>query len=294
MTKPISKRKHLGNLWFVQVLVMLSLLVMSGCAYRQTVKMPAITRVPTGQYQVGKFVWFDLLSEDVKAAQDFYGKLFGWRYEGKPSDYVVIYSGGKPIGGMAPYESKDKEVLESFWLGYLSVDDIDRAVSAVKAGDGKVLEGPMNVEDRGRLAVIRDPEGAILVLIHASGGDPENKKVNVGEFLWVDLFSEDPAKANEFYGAIAGYTAQKEKTGNDHTFDLLKIKDHAYAGVVKIPWEDVEPNWLPYIKVEGLNETVAKAEKLGGGLILRLEHIAVIADPSGGVFGIQEIKGGKS
>jgi len=294
MKNQITKRKHLLRLWSVPVMIMLSLLMMNGCASKRTVSLPPITAVQTGQHQVGKFVWFDLLTEDVKAAQNFYGELFGWTFKGKPSDYVVISSGDKPIGGMVPYAGKDSKAMESFWMPLLSVDDVNRAVSAVKARFGKVLDGPMDVEGRGRLAVISDPEGAKLVLIHASGGDPVNESVKAGEFLWVDLFSRDPAKANEFYGAIAGYTAQKVKTENDHAYNLLKIEDHAYAGVVEIPWDDVEPNWLPYIKVESLDDTITKAEKLGGVVLLRLEHIAVIADPSGGVFGIQETKGGKS
>jgi len=230
----------------------------------------------------------------VKAAQNFYGELFGWSFKGKPSDYIVISSGDKPIGGMVPYENKDKEVLESFWMGSLSVDNVNRAVSAVKARFGKVLDGPIDVKGRGMMAVISDTEGAVLALIRTSGGDPKDEGIKAGEFLWVDLFTKDAGKANDFYGAIAGYTPQKVKTENDHSYNLLKIEDHAYAGIVEIPWEDVEPNWLPYIKVEKLDEIMAKAEKLGGIVIVRLENVAVIADPTGGVFGIQKVGGDES
>lgn len=269
------------------VMISLILLVMGGCVSKPSVSMAPLSPVPTSRHFPGKFVWFELLTEDMQAAQNFYGELFGWHFEGKPSEYVEIYSGDKPIGGMVPYESKDPDVLESFWMCLLSVDDVHRAVSEVKARGGDVLEGPVDVAGRGRMAVIRDPQGAELALIRTAGGDPVDEGANAGEFFWVDLFARDPDKANEFYGAIAGYTARTVKTETGHSYHLLDIGTHAYAGVVKLPWEDVEPNWLPYIKVEDLDETMAQAEKLRGVVILRLKNIAVIADPSGGVFGVQ-------
>jgi len=290
MEKQIAQRKNWPGIGFAPVMVMLSLLVAGGCVSNQPISMPPLSPVPTERHQLGKFVWFELLTENVQAAQNFYGELFGWHFKGKPSDYMVIYSGDKPIGGMFPYENKDPRVLESFWMCLLSVDNVDRALAEVKALDGEVLDGPMDVEGRGRMAVIRDPQGAELTLIRTAGGDPVNEGVKAGEFLWVDLFTRDPDKANAFYGAIAGYTARTVKTDNDHAYHLLDIGNHAYAGVVKLPWEDVEPNWLPYIKVENLDGTMAKAEKLRGVVILRLKNIALIADPTGGVFGIQMIR----
>ena len=267
---------------------------LSGCASKQTASLPAITPIPTGQHQVGKFVWFDLLTEDVQGAKNFYSELFGWRVEGQSSDYIVIYAGDKPIGGIAPHESKDSEVLESLWLASLSVENVDRAVSATKSRYGKVLDGPFDVKGRGRMAVIQDPEGAELILLRAAGGDPVDETVKSGEWLWVDLFTRDAKTANEFYGSLAGYTAQTVKTEEDNSYNLLKKDDRAFAGVVEIPWEDVEPNWLPYVKVDDLEGTISLAENLGGVLILRLENVAVIADPTGGVFGIQVVRGDKS
>jgi predicted enzyme related to lactoylglutathione lyase len=267
---------------------------LSGCASKQTASLPAITPTPTGQHQVGKFVWFDLLTEDVQAAQGFYKELFGWRFVDKSSNYSVIYSGDKPIGGIAPHENKDPEKLESLWLASLSVENVDRAVSAIKARYGKVLDGPLDVKGRGRMAVIRDPEGAELVLIRAAGGDPVDADVKAGEWLWVDLFTRDAESANDFYGALAGYTVEAVKTDEDHSYNLLKKGDRAYGGVVELSWEDVEPNWLPYIKVADIEDTISRAEKLGGILVLRIKNVAIITDPSGGAFGIQMVGGDQS
>lgn len=274
------------------VMIILGLPLVSSCAARQAGRLPPISPTPTGQHQVGRFVWFDLLTEDVQAAQQFYGKLFGWRFAASDQDpdYRVIYSGGRPIGGIVDHENKDPKIQESLWLASLSVEDVDLAISTVKAHRGKVLDGPFDVKDRGRMAVIRDHEGAVLVLIRASGGDPPDAGTGSGEWLWVDLFTRDAQAANDFYGALAGYAAQTVKTGGDHSYNLLTRNGHAFAGVVELRWEEVEPNWLPYVKVDDLDETIRRATKLGGILILRHENVAVIADPSGGVFGIQMVK----
>ncbi len=295
MGKTIGKRS-LSMTRFLPVLIMLSLPVVSSCAAKQAARLPPISPTPTGQHQVGKFVWFDLLTEDVQAAKKFYGKLFGWRFAASDQDpdYLVIYSGDRPIGGIAAHENKDPKVQESLWMASLSVEDVDLAISTVKARRGKVLDGPFDVKDRGRMAVIRDPEGAVLVLLRATGGDPPDAGTSAGEWMWVDLFTRDGRAANVFYGALAGYKAQTVKTGGDHSYNLLTRNGRAFAGVVELRWEEVESNWLPYVRVDDLGETIRRATKLGGILILRHENVAVIADPSGGVFGIQMDKGKKA
>ena len=234
-----------------------------------------------------------LLTEDPQAAQQFYRELFGWRFttDKYTPDYIVIYNGDKPIGGIVPHKDKDPNIQESMWLVSLSVADVDRAVSAVKARQGEVLDGPADVRGRGRMAVVRDAEGAELVLIRAAGGDPPDGGVKTGEWLWVDLFTKDAQKALDFYGAVAGYNTQTIPTADEDFIILLRRSGRAYAGVVKLQWDEVEPNWLPYIKVDDLEGTISKAEMLGGILLLRTQDVAIIADPTGGVFGIQTVGG---
>ena len=111
MRMKISTILKAAGCWSLLILLAVALAGISGCASKQTASLPAITPTPTGQHQVGKFVWFDLLTEDVQAAQGFYKELFGWRFEDKSSNYSVIYSGDKPIGGIAPHENKDPEKL---------------------------------------------------------------------------------------------------------------------------------------------------------------------------------------
>lgn len=277
-------------------LITAGFMFLTGCVSEKAARLPPVNSTQSEQHYIGKFVWFDLLTEDSKAAQQFYRELFGWRFAADKNtpDYIVIYSGDKPIGGIVPHENKDPNIQESMWLVSLSVEDVNGAVSAVKARKGEVLDGPVDIKGRGRMAVVRDAEGAELVLIRAAGGDPPDAGVKAGEWLWVDLFSKDVQKAQDFYGAVAGYTPQSVPTADEDFIILLRRGSRAYAGVVKLKLDDVEPNWLPYVKVDDLEDTISRAEKLGGILLLRTDNVAIIADPSGGVFGIQMMGGTRS
>jgi predicted enzyme related to lactoylglutathione lyase len=65
--------------------------------------------------------------------------------------------------------------------------------------------------------------------------------------------------------------------------------------MAEILWKDVKPNWVPYIVVENVEEIVTKAKKLGGRLLLGLQKgaskdsVAILPDPAGGIFGVQQI-----
>ena len=77
-----------------------SVLLISACATQQPVTSP-IASDPAGTYQVGKFVWFDLLTNDVPGTKQFYGELFNWEFEGAASDAsATIKNNGAAIGGI--------------------------------------------------------------------------------------------------------------------------------------------------------------------------------------------------
>ncbi len=292
--KSFPERCSSGAFWSIVpvfVLVLASFAVV-GCATDQVVRLPAVGSNPSGEVYVGKFVWIDLLTEDVAKASAFYSGLFGWQAElsKENKEYYIFLKGDKPIAGMVAAENRDKQASESLWLLSLSVDDVDRAVALVKKRGGKVLEGPLNIEGRGRMALVSDPAGAPLILLRASGGDPADTKAGTGEWLWTDLFTQDAKKAGDFYRALAGYQKEHIEVKNDHQYDVLKRDGRLRAGIVELRWEDLEDNWLPYFKVADVGQTIQSARQLGGRLIIKAEDVAVLSDPTGAVFGIQMMR----
>jgi predicted enzyme related to lactoylglutathione lyase len=235
-------------------------------------------------------VWFELVSEHVSEAQRFYGTLFGWEFSPSASDseYWLIMHHGEPIGGLIALPDLDPEVPESVWLSSLSVADVDQAVATLRTYQGTVLEEPREVPGRGRMTVVQDPEGAPLVFLRAVGGDPAERPVRPGDWLWIDLFTRNRRVAMDFYTALAGVTVQTLTEADGQVVHLFQRDGRPQAGLVEMALDGVEAHWLPYVRVTDIKATVARATALGGSIILRQADVAILADPSGAAIGVQE------
>jgi predicted enzyme related to lactoylglutathione lyase len=111
--------------------------------------------------------WNELATTDPEGAIDFYRTQFGWSQEGdmdmgEMGKYRFIQNRGTTIGAVMP---KPAQLPVSKWTYYIGVDDIDRALDAIKAGGGQVLNGPMEIPG-GEFAVnAMDPQGASFGLV---------------------------------------------------------------------------------------------------------------------------------
>jgi predicted enzyme related to lactoylglutathione lyase len=269
------------------VILLLGISVLPGCSTTGGTRLPPVTATATGEALVGKFVWFDLLTEDVAAAKGFYAELFGWEIDDSagPEGYSVIRNDGSPIGGIARI-SDELDEPEAIWLASLSVDDVDQAAQITRDRGGEVLDAPVDVAGRGRMAVLRDPTGAELIALRSSTGDPPDVAAAPGAFLWVDLVTNDSQSARDYYAALVGYQSKDVKTEHGEKYHVFGRGDRVRAGVVEVDWEQVESNWLPYVSVADVEATVVKAESLGAKQILRDDRLAVLLDPTGAAFGI--------
>lgn len=281
------------------LLFMLLILVFFSACTTTKVIVPPVTSPPTNTHLTGQFVWYDLITSNVEGAKKFYGGLFGWEFEGAGKDdttYQIIKADGTPIGGII-YSEKAKEINGEQWLSYLSVPDVNRAVSITKKHGGRVLVEAFEFEARGRTAVVTDPQGALVVLFKSYGGDPprqapEEKLNHV--WIWTELFTNDTEAAAVYYEEIADYSTEKYDSGVNVPYYVFMKAEKGYAGMLTIPWENVKPNWLPYIKVKDPEALVKKVEPLGGMVILapgkdiRKGSVAIVADPTGAVIALQK------
>ena len=273
------------------VFLIATVFLMAGCsATNQSVSLPPVTESSAPRIQDGHFVWIDLLTEDTVAAASFYSRLFGWRASKSKEnrEYYLFSLDGKPVAGMAAMANKDTAAFESLWLATVSVSDADQHVETVKAHGGQVLEGPLEAVGRGRMVLVSDPADAPFILLTAGGHGPAGRKAKVGQWHWIDLVTQDTKRAQAFYTALFGYEDRPVKTGEGHRYVVLKRDRHAVAGIVELQWEGLQDNWLAYFKVADLDQSVKSARNLGGSLILKSGNVAVLADPTGAAFAIQE------
>jgi len=270
------------------------IIVLMGCEQKELI-VPPITQTPTNNKLVGKIVWHDLLTDEVNSVKDFYGKLFGWTFDngGDPNAvYTTILLNGNPIGGIVHLEKKVGDInYAAQWMEYISVDDVDEVFQEVKKQNCKVYREPFDVLHRGRIAIFADSRGALIAILNSSSGDPADGEVEYNNWFWDELWTDDIDNSVNFYKTLFGYTTEEYKTRSDKDYVMLRTEERRRAGVLKIPFEEVKPNWLPFVAVKDVKEVENKVEDLGGKILVASEKIigndaAIVSDPSGAVFTI--------
>jgi uncharacterized protein len=119
----------------------------------------------------GAFSWFELTTSDVKAAEAFYTRLFGWTTEPWTGEgnYTLIKVDGKEVGGIVSAPSGEVP-SPSKWGVYITVTDVDETARKAPELGGKVLVPPTDIPRVGRFCVIEDPQGAVITAITYSRG----------------------------------------------------------------------------------------------------------------------------
>src|ERR1700683_1110974 len=111
-----------------------------------------------------RFFWYDIMTSDTEAARKFYGEVIGWGAQdsGAPGTNYTVFTveGHGAAGLMAIPEDARKAGVRPSWMGYIAVDDVDRAAARVEQEGGKILRAPCEVPDVIRLCVVADLQGA--------------------------------------------------------------------------------------------------------------------------------------
>ena len=114
------------------------------------------------------FRWNDLQSDDPDGALALFSRVFGWRKTGampmgELGDYTFI---GRHPGDMIGAVMKRPPLTpRSMWTHYIGVDDIDRAVKAVRDGGGRIDQGPDQIPGGEFSATGSDPQGSVFGLV---------------------------------------------------------------------------------------------------------------------------------
>jgi uncharacterized protein len=241
---------------------------------------------------IGKIVWHEHTSTDADQAKSFYTGLFGWELESfKPGevDYAMIKANGRTHGGFMQPEGG---APPPHWVMYVLVGDADETADKAKAAGGGAIMDPFDVPDVGRLAILKDPQGAAFAVIQPRMDAETDTPPATGVFVWDELMTTDTEGAKRFYGDLFGWTFRDEDMGG-MTYTIARVGETDIAGLMARPEGfDAPPHWKAYIKVDDADATVAKAKELGATVIVEPTDIpdvgrfAVLQDPVGAVFGI--------
>src|SRR4051812_1567220 len=83
--------------------------------------------------------WVDIAAKDPKAAQKFYGELFGWEVEDLgpgAGGYAFFRKDGKVAAGVGPLQMPEQPTV---WSVYIGTGDADATAEKVTAAGGTVV-----------------------------------------------------------------------------------------------------------------------------------------------------------
>jgi uncharacterized protein len=246
---------------------------------------------------VGKIIWNDLITDDLDAARAFYGALFGWTFErssGKGGSYVLARWGNVYVAGIVEMQTKNRAAKVSRWLPYVSVGNVDSALSTAAAGGARVAVAALDV-NFGRVAAIIDPQGAVIGLAQSRIGDPDDGTTapGLGRIVWTELLANDADAAARFYANVVGYEPNTiSRRGGQYT--MLAHGSTNRAGILKNP-TDAKPVWLTYFGVDDPVAAMGRVQALGGAVVapasprLREGTMALVTDPTGALLVLQKV-----
>jgi predicted enzyme related to lactoylglutathione lyase len=126
-----------------------------------------------------------------------------------------------------------------------------------------------------------------------------------GLFCWVEHATADLTAAKDFYDRVVGLKTKEvpmpgEAPGNYTMWTLDGERDVGGAHVLgdEEKQHGVPPHWLPYVSVDDIEATAAKAKQLGGEVMVEPFEIpntgkmAVLVDPTGANVALWQYTGG--
>lgn len=262
------------------------------------------------EYIPGVPCWVDASYKDPESVLPFYRGLFGWEFipaVETPGErfFIATIRGGSAAGiGELPADHPPVPA----WNTYVAVTSADEAVAQAQAAGGEVLAPAFDVLDAGRMAILKDPQGAVFCVWQA-GRTKGAKVVNEhGAVNFNTLYTSDVEAAKRFYGEMFGWTTLSLGGSEFWTLpgygDYLEqltpgmrqgVAEMGAAGfedvvaVLESQTDDKPPHWHVTFAVDSADAAAAHAVELGGKVLVPpldapYVRLTVLADPQGTAF----------
>jgi predicted enzyme related to lactoylglutathione lyase len=256
-------------------------------------------------YPPGTFCWVDLATTDAEGAKVFYTTLFGWQASdvpaGEAGTYTMCEKDGMAVCALYPMgEEQRGEGIPPHWQSYVSVADVNESAATATAVGGTVLAEPFDVMEAGRMAVLRDPTGAVFAIWQPKEEIGARRVNEPGSFCWNELYTKDTAASERFYTALFGWRVKRITGATGQPYTEFRIGERPAAGMMEIQaeWGEVPPNWSVYFAVADCASALEQVGSLGGRIemepmaITGVGTFAVVQDPQGAHFLVIELQEG--
>jgi predicted enzyme related to lactoylglutathione lyase len=112
-------------------------------------------------------------------------------------------------------------------------------------------------------------------------------------FAHIELSTDDVKKAKKFYQAVFAWKLTDMPA---MAYTMIDVGGGVGGGMQKKPMPEAPTAWLPYVQVDDVKATMAKALKGGGTAVLPFQEIGemgaigIFVDPAGAMLGLWESK----
>jgi len=215
----------------------------------------------------GKFVWYEVATNDMGEAKAFYAHVLGWAAReisqtGRP--YSLLTAADAPVAGLMPLP--DQAGATPHWLGYVGVDDVAAAVAATRRLGGAVFVPPTEIPGASRFSIVADPQGTTLGLIERvqPSKAPSDDRTTPGRVGWHELLAADGETALAFYSELFGWRKAERQEGFMGAYQSFAVGAQTIGGVFTKPPTLPHPFWLYYFNVADIEAAARRVEAARG------------------------------
>lgn len=127
---------------------------------------------------IGSIWWNELLSPTTDGLGDFYSNVIGWNKKSvdvedqvslaksQSDQYTIFKSGNKEIAGVMKSDHVDAiQTNKIGWFVYIQVANVQETVDKAEQQGGTILQDPIEIAGKHKVAVIMDPAGNIFGVV---------------------------------------------------------------------------------------------------------------------------------
>ena len=250
---------------------------------------------------LGRFMWYELLTTDMKAAETFYKAVVGWGvtpFEGSPDPYDMwVRPDGAPMGGVMPLPEGMN--VPPHWMLYVGVPRLEDGIAAVERLGGSGMSPVIDVPEVGRMRVMTDPQGAMFSIYEPTSPpqEPEGEP-KLGDVSWHELYTSDLDGAITFYTTLFGWQLTEAMDMGEMGKYQMFGRAFPLGGMMKKAPEmaQMPSAWGIYFRVDDVHRAAERVTTNGGQILngpMEVpggDWIVNCVDPQGAAFSLHHRK----